>query len=99
MPGASVLDVARRNPVRPFPKPDYAARPVDERGAPACEDGVTPSGRFTPLGYELGYVAFAALPRMSESAQERIQASYCVVVLITGKLAKMASHDKMSARR
>lgn len=39
---------ACRYPVRPFPKPDYAARPVDERGAPACEDGVTPSGRSTP---------------------------------------------------
>lgn len=39
---------ACRHPVRPFPKPDYAARPVDERGAPACEDGVTPSGRSNP---------------------------------------------------
>ncbi|SFP62265.1 hypothetical protein [Sphingomonas rubra] len=34
-----------RHPVRPFPKPDYAARPVDERGTTACEDGGTPSGR------------------------------------------------------
>ncbi|HEX8484663.1 hypothetical protein [Sphingomonas sp.] len=37
-----------RHPARPFPKPDYAARPADERGAPACEDGVTPSGRSNP---------------------------------------------------
>ena len=39
---------ACRHPVRPFPKPDYAARPEDERGSPAYEDGVTPSGRSTP---------------------------------------------------
>lgn len=56
-----------RHPVRPFPKPDYAARPVDERGTPACEDGVTPSGRSAPLGYEPGYVAPAASPRMAEN--------------------------------
>jgi len=55
-----------RHPARPFPKPDYAARPVDERGSPACEDGVTPSGRSTPLGYELGYVAPAVPPRTAE---------------------------------
>jgi hypothetical protein len=31
-----------RHPVRPFPKPDYAACPVDERGTTPCEQGATP---------------------------------------------------------
>lgn len=56
-----------RHPVRPFPKPDYAARPADERGSPACEDGVTPSGRSTPLGYKLGYPAPAAPAKTAEN--------------------------------
>jgi hypothetical protein len=36
---------ACRHPVRAFPKPEYAARPVDELPTRECEDGVTPSGR------------------------------------------------------
>lgn len=30
---------------KPYPKPDYAARPLDERGSPLCEAGATPAGR------------------------------------------------------
>jgi hypothetical protein len=30
---------------RPFPKPLYAARPLDEQGSPLCEAGATPAGR------------------------------------------------------
>ncbi len=36
---------ACRHPVRPFPKPDYAARLVDELLSRECEDGANPSGR------------------------------------------------------
>ena len=39
-----------RYPVKPFPKPDYAARPDDERPARACEDGGSPSGRSSLPG-------------------------------------------------
>lgn len=34
-----------RHPVKPFPKPVYAAGPVDEPVSSGCEAGVTPAGR------------------------------------------------------
>ena len=36
-----------RYPVLPYPKPSYAAGPVDERPSRPCEQGVTPCGRST----------------------------------------------------
>lgn len=39
-----------RYPVLPYPKPNYAAGPVDERPSKACEHGATPCGRSTLPG-------------------------------------------------